>query len=185
MENEWKQRLDVVNENDEVISQKPRDIIHKEGLLHREVHVWFVTPDGGIIFQRRAKDKDTYPDLLDATVGGHVEPGESYLDAAIKETMEETGLKLNPVDLHELKKLRTRSEDKVTGMTNNTFRMQYAYLFKGKISDLHVEGGKAIGFESYSIDELQKMNDADKSKFIPINYSTLISELLVAIEKLL
>jgi isopentenyldiphosphate isomerase len=144
-----------------------------------------VTPDGKIIFQHRAKDKDTYPDLLDATVGGHVEPGESYLDAAVKETMEETGFKLNPADLHELKKLRTRSEDKVTGMINNTFRMQYLYIFRGKISDLHIEKGKAVGFEAYSIEELQKMNDADKSKFIPVNYSTLISELLVPIEKLL
>jgi isopentenyl-diphosphate delta-isomerase len=177
--------LDIVDENDVIIGQDTRENVHKKGLLHREVHIWFITPDGNIIFQHRAKDKDTYPDLLDATVGGHVEPGESYLDAAVKETMEETGLKLNQADLHELKKLRTRSEDKATGMINNTFRMQYLYIFRGKISDLHIEKGKAVGFEAYSIEELQKMNDADKSKFISVNYSTLMGNLLEDIKKLL
>lgn len=180
-----KEILDIVNENDIIIGQDTRDNIHKKGLLHREIHVYFVTPDRKIIFQHRAKDKDTYPDLLDATVGGHVDLAMTYEDTAVKEAFEETGLKLNSRDLHELKKLRTRSEDKVTGMTNNTFRMQYAYIFRGKLSDLQIEKGKAIGFEIYSLDELQKLSRKDKEKFIPINYSTLMSELLVDIKKLL
>ena len=67
--------LEIINEHDEVIGLETRGKIHQDGLLHREIHVWFITPNGEIIFQHRAKDKDTYPDKLDATVGGHVEPG--------------------------------------------------------------------------------------------------------------
>jgi len=74
--NELKQILEIVNENDEVIGLENRTKIHTEGLLHREIHVWFITPNGEIVFQHRAKDKDTYPDKLDATVGGHVEPND-------------------------------------------------------------------------------------------------------------
>ena len=62
--------LEVVNEQDIVIGLESRSMIHQKGLLHREIHIWFITPEGEIIFQHRAKTKDTYPDKLDATVGG-------------------------------------------------------------------------------------------------------------------
>lgn len=90
--------LNIVNENDEIIGQETRENIHKQGLLHHEVHVHFITPNKEIIFQHRAKDKDFYPDLLDATVGGHVEIGDTYEKTAIKETREETGLIINEED---------------------------------------------------------------------------------------
>lgn len=80
--------LDIVDENDQIIGQATRDKIHRQGLLHREIHVYFITPQQEIIFQHRAKDKETFPDLLDATVGGHVEIGDSYELTAIKETEE-------------------------------------------------------------------------------------------------
>ena len=72
-------RLNIVDENGEIIGENTRENIHNQGLLHREIHVWFYTPKGEIIFQHREKDKDTYPDLLDATVGGHVEIGSDFV----------------------------------------------------------------------------------------------------------
>ena len=60
--------LEVINENDNVVGFETRAKIHQDGLLHREIYIWFFTPNGEIIFQHRAKDKDTYPDKLDATV---------------------------------------------------------------------------------------------------------------------
>ena len=77
--------LEVVDENDNIVGLETRVNVHKDGLLHREIHIFFITPNGEIIFQHRAKDKDTYPDKLDATVGGHVDPGMSYEETAIKE----------------------------------------------------------------------------------------------------
>lgn len=159
--------LEVVDDNDNVIGLESRKVVHEKGLLHREVHVLFYTPKGEIIFQHRAKDKDTYPDLLDATVGGHVEVGDSYIDTAIKETKEETGLTIKPEDLHFLVKLKMKHVDPVTGKTNNAFKYEFAYKFTGKISDLQVEEGKAVGFESCPIDSLFNMNESDKKKFLP------------------
>ena len=85
--------LEIVNENDEIIGKEIRKKVHQDGLLHREIHIWFITPNREIIFQHRAKDKDTYPDKLDATVGGHVDPGMLYDETAFKECEEETGIK--------------------------------------------------------------------------------------------
>jgi hypothetical protein len=77
--------LEVIDEEGNVIGRETREHIHREGLLHREVHVWLYTPDGNVILQRRAKDKDLYPGLLDASVGGHVEMGADYEESAITE----------------------------------------------------------------------------------------------------
>ena len=68
-------KLNIVGEQGKIISEETSESIHNKGLLHREIHIWFYAPESEIIFQHREKDKDTYPDLLDATVGGHVEIG--------------------------------------------------------------------------------------------------------------
>ena len=177
--------LEVIDENDNVVGLENRAKIHQDGLLHRKIHIWFFTPKSDIIFQHRAKDKDTYPDKLDATVGGHVEPGMSYEETAVKECLEETGLIMDPKDLREVKKMCITSFDKVTNTTNNTFRIQYVYLFKGDISDLKIEEGKSIGFEALKIDSLNNLSPEDMEKFIPIYISKEFLELFEEGQKLL
>ena len=39
------EKLNIVDENDEIIGEEARGKIHKDGLLHRETHVWFLTPN--------------------------------------------------------------------------------------------------------------------------------------------
>lgn len=146
--------LEVVDENDNVIGLETREKVHKEGLLHREIHIWFLTPNGDMVFQHRAKDKDTYPDKLDATVGGHVEPGMSYEETAIKECFEETGIDIDLSKLLFLVKMKTKSFDEITKKINNTIRAQHAYLYEGEIKDLKVEEGNGEGFELWKIDYL-------------------------------
>lgn len=50
------------------------------------------------LFLKRSQSKKIDPGRLNG-VGGRVEPGENYLDAAIRETMEETGYKVDPTDI--------------------------------------------------------------------------------------
>jgi isopentenyldiphosphate isomerase len=158
--------LEIVDENDNVIGLETRTKVHEQGLLHREIHIFFLTPKGEIIFQHRAKDKDTYPNKLDATVGGHVEPTMSYEETAVKECKEETGVDIDPRKLLFLTKMRKKSFDEVTELTNNTIRSQYAYLYEGPLSDLQIEEGKAEGFEAWKIDDLPNLSENDKAKFI-------------------
>jgi isopentenyldiphosphate isomerase len=76
--------------------QKLRSEVHRDGDWHRCVHVWLVGGtghDGWIVFQQRGPDKDTFPNMLDATVGGHLGSGETVWDG-LREVEEEIGLSL-------------------------------------------------------------------------------------------
>jgi len=177
-------KLNIVDEQDKIISEETRENIHNHGLLHREIHVWFYTPKGEIIFQHRAKDKDTYPDLLDATVGGHVEIGDDYEHTALKEIEEETGVKAEKNNLAFIQMTKSKSYDQVTGMTNNVIRAVYAFRYDGKIENLKVEEGKAIGFEAWSFEKLFDISEADKKYFIRAILEKEILDIFGKIQKL-
>ncbi len=165
-----KNKLNIVDDNDNIIGVEEREIIHAKSLLHREVHVYFVTPEKQIIFQHRAKDKDLFPDLLDATVGGHVEIGDSYEESAIKETFEETGVIIKASDLILVGKFCIKLEDKVNKKNNHAFQQEYLYVYNGDIKDLKIEEGKGLGFEDWSIEKLLNIDDLEIKKFIPYIY---------------
>lgn len=162
-----KETLEVVDENDVAIGLEDRETIHKCGLLHKEVHVIFITPQKEIIFQHREKDKSSWPDKLDATAGGHVDPGESYEAAAIREAKEETGVEIKVSDLVPLGKIRTKIAEPGLDITNNVTRFCFAYLYTGALEELQIEKGKIIEFVKYQIDSLVNLLDQEKAKFIP------------------
>lgn len=164
-------KLNIVNEEGEVIGEATREEIHTKGLLHREVHVWLYTTKCELIFQHREKDKETYPDLLDASVGGHVEIGENFETAALKELEEETGIKTGSDELQFVQMMKNKSHDSVTGKINYALRAVYALRYDGNIKDLKLEKGKSQGFELWKIESLFNISEKDKKRFI----STLFS----------
>ena len=76
--------VDIINEEDRIIDRVDRREAHKKGLLHREVHVWLFTSDDELVFQHRSPNKLNYPDLLDASVGGHVDAGMGWIAQLLK-----------------------------------------------------------------------------------------------------
>ncbi|NND65798.1 MAG: NUDIX domain-containing protein [Gammaproteobacteria bacterium] len=161
------EKLNIVDEQGNIIGEASREQIHREGLLHREIHIWFVTPELEIIFQRRADDKDTFPSLLDATVGGHVDLGESFETAAVRETKEESGLSIALGELAPIRTTHTKSHDAVTGMTNHALRKVFRYIYIDDIAKLAVEEGIATGFEAWPLEKLTNISEDDAKKFIP------------------
>lgn len=84
--------LDIVNENDQVIGRDTRKNVHKNYQIHRGIHVFVLNSKGKLLIQKRSTKKDYYPGYYDASVGAQVLSGESYREAAIRETQEELGL---------------------------------------------------------------------------------------------
>ena len=81
--------FDVVDENDSVVGNKPRSAVHAEGLRHRAVHVLVFNEEGEVFIQKRSQNKDTWPGAWDSSCSGHVDSGEDYEEAAIRELREE------------------------------------------------------------------------------------------------
>ncbi len=84
--------FDIVNERDEVIGQMPRSQVHREGRLHRAIHVLVFNKRGEIFLQKRSMRKDRFPGAWDSSSSGHVDHGEDYDACAIRELKEEIGL---------------------------------------------------------------------------------------------
>ena len=90
---EW---FDVVNERDEVIRRATRREVHATGLWHRAVHVLVFDARGRVFLQKRSMSKDLSPGLWDSSCSGHLDAGENYDAAAIRELSEEIGISLAP-----------------------------------------------------------------------------------------
>jgi isopentenyl-diphosphate delta-isomerase len=84
--------LDVVDAGDVVVGQATRAEIHRRGLRHRAVHIVVSNPRGEVFVQQRALGKDCQPGLWDTSAAGHVDHGETYDAAAVRELAEELGL---------------------------------------------------------------------------------------------
>lgn len=84
--------LPVVDGRDRQVGLARRGEIHRRGLMHRAVHVLVVDGRGRLYLQLRSVGKDTHPGKWTTSASGHVDPGESYEEAARRELMEELGL---------------------------------------------------------------------------------------------
>lgn len=82
----------VVDENDDVIGQAPRGKVHANNLLHRAVHLFVFNREGELFLQKRSRLKDRHPGVWDSSAAGHVDAGEEYDRAAIRELAEELGV---------------------------------------------------------------------------------------------
>ena len=83
--------LDIVDEKDQIIGKDTWDNVHKNYQIHRGVHVLVVNSKGEILIQKRSKHKKYMPGLFDVSVGAQVQSGETYKQAAIRESEEELG----------------------------------------------------------------------------------------------
>lgn len=91
--------FDVVDENNQVVQQLPRGEVHSRGLRHRAVHIFVINPRGDIYLQRRSHLKDVAPLKWDSSAAGHLNVGESYADAAVRELHEELGIRVENTTL--------------------------------------------------------------------------------------
>lgn len=85
--------IEIVDGKDRVIGTAPRSECHgNPSLVHRVVHVVVVNVRGEILLQKRSSDKDIQPGKWDTSVGGHLDAGEDYEQAACREMKEELGI---------------------------------------------------------------------------------------------
>lgn len=87
--------LDIYDDNMAKIGVKPRSEVHRDGDWHRVFQCWVIYRDASgtdyIIVQKRASDKDLFPNKLDISAAGHYATDETMQDG-VREIREELGL---------------------------------------------------------------------------------------------
>jgi isopentenyl-diphosphate delta-isomerase len=74
-----------------------KDDVFGNGILHAASHVWIWRKNNDtleILLQKRAADKRTWPNRYDISAAGHIDLGETPLDAALREAKEEINLEI-------------------------------------------------------------------------------------------
>ncbi len=80
----------------------PRSVAHRDGLMHRTVHIWITREVDGrtqVLLQKRSIHKDSFPGLYDTSSAGHMLAGAEPLESAIRELQEELGITARPEQL--------------------------------------------------------------------------------------
>lgn len=119
------------------------------------------------LWQKRSENIDRYPGDWDISAGGHVNLGESLVDAAVRETREEIGVKITA---DELEFVTMRSFNK------NRFAWVYLVDWTGKKEDFH--------FDDNEVSEVKwvKYNEMDdfRKKFakMPLKKDKLTFEMI-------
>jgi len=84
----------LVDENGNITGQATRSKCHDGSkLLHPVIHLHIFNEENKLFLQKRSKKKDIFPNLWDSSVGGHIDLGETPLQASVREAWEELGLK--------------------------------------------------------------------------------------------
>ena len=84
--------FDVVDQEDRVLFQCPRSVVHANHWLHRAVHIFVFNSRGELLIHRRSATKDEAPLKCTSSASGHLSAGEDYATAAKRELEEELGL---------------------------------------------------------------------------------------------
>ncbi len=127
---------DVVDEDDNVIGKATREEVHKNNkLIHRSIMFFIFDKKGRIFVNQRTKNKEFYPEYWSLTFGGHVNSGETYEEAVIREAKEEAGIEEKPFFMGTLKvRLPQESENsKVFGfITDKKLKLDPFEIKQGK-----------------------------------------------------
>lgn len=172
--------VDVLDDKGNLTGEiKPYPEIHDKGYWHKAVHVWIINSSRELLIQKRAHAKQTHPDLWDISSAGHVSAGEDSVTAAIRETQEELGLKLDKGNLEYLFTLVQQVILNNGTYINNEFNDVYLVLLDLDTRTLALQQDEVAKVNSIHFAELEKMIKRENNGFVPHDeeYARLFSEL--------
>ncbi len=160
---------------------------HTKGLYHNTIHLWLYTPEGKILLQQRSHKKAIYPLLWDVSVAGHIDAGESFIQAALRETKEEIGLELTVNALEKVGTFLHESRYAEGRIQDNEFHQVFKAQLKVPIAHLVIQESEVEAIKLVSIAEFKMLLDhsAENGHFIPGNrdyYLTVIEAISTTLE---
>lgn len=130
----------------------------RSGILHGSSHVWLWRRNNNtveVLLQKRADDKPTWPGYFDISAAGHIDFGESPLQAALREMNEELGVKLHAERLELLFVYHKPAANLPGGIIEEEFQWVYGVEF-GEENFTHVDG-EVTSVEWHTLDSVRDM----------------------------
>ena len=165
---------------------KERSMVHRQGDFHRTVHMWVIRRENDgrvqVLLQKRSKNKDAYPGCYDISSAGHVQAGDDFLPAALRELSEELGIAAQPQDLTFIGFHEGYIEDEFWGSPFRDWEISAVYLYEKpvEISELSLQESEveeAVFMEYEKI--LEKMKDGSLPNCIYPKEFDMIRQALV------
>ena len=144
---------------------------HKNGWYHNTIHLWLYTNKGEILLQQRSHKKKIYPLLWDVSVAGHVDTGETFIEAVLRETKEEIGLILTPNSLQKIGVELYQSSYDNGAIQDNEFHHIYLSQLKQPVRNLKTQKGEVEAIKLVTFDEFEELlkNSKTNGHFVTSN----------------
>ena len=140
--------LDVINDRDEVIGKASKKEIYEKSLQHRIIHVLIFNDKGEMALQLRSKNVSFCPQHWSTSVGGHVQSGETYEEAALREFQEELGITTKIDFMSKDKYIKDKLLKKILGTFKTTFNGPF-----------NIDPDDVERVEFFSLEKIQEMID--------------------------
>ncbi len=140
-----------------------RTQVHKSGLWHRSSVVCLFHPDGRMYVQRRAACKDLYENLLDLSLGEHLIPDETHIEAAHRGLYEELGItdiELMPIGSER----RVITELPEQGIRDFEFQQAYRGTYEG---NMRLDAEEVSEVSLFTIEQLARMIEQEPETLTP------------------
>lgn len=156
-----------------------KENIFSKGLLHGAAHVWIWRRKNArseILLQKRSANKRTWPNRYDVSAAGHIDLGESPTQAAVRETVEEIGVKISEKELRLICVHRAYITAE-NGSIENEF--QWLYLLElPAASDFTLAKSEVASVEWISAQEFRNEPFSKPTDYVPhgpVYYNTVYS----------
>ena len=166
--------LEIYDENNQDLNQAvERNIVHEKGLFHREISVWILNEKNEFLIQKRASTKKNQPNKW-ALCAGHIDAGETEIEAALREVEEEVGIQNLKADDFILYDIQKHVSKNTNDIINNHFKYCYILRTNLKENDFIIQKEELSEVKYITFEEL-----FEKSEKEPDNYvNSLKGELL-------
>lgn len=134
-----------VDQDDVVIGSSTKDEGLEHGWVRRFARIFIINSQGEIFLQKRADNERIAPGRWDESTGGHVDYGESYHEAALREAREELGVSFAPGQPHEVSYFYMEENvgEKIMPSWNKGFVVEHEGPFV--FQEEEVQGGEWFG----------------------------------------
>ncbi len=151
---------------------------HAKSLWHPVAHLWIYNSKGQLLLQKRAPDKQVWPNVWDVSVAGHIAAGDKPKDTIIREAKEELGIKIVQAQV-EFFDLSPFNDKMPGGWFNRVYIYSYITEEEIDISDLVLEEEETSEVRWVDINNLRKELAEAKNHFSPAGrlfFKTAINE---------